>query len=274
MKNSYINNSFIEKLDSRSIEIRTLLLEKFKISGKGHLGSAFSLVELLRVLFDYYIKFDQLSNDRLIISQGWASLVYYYFLAEAKQIQFKELDCFIKFDSELGGCIESTINGVVASTGSCGHGLPIGVGLAFANKIKKNENKIFVIIGDGEMGEGSIWESLMSASRKKLDNLIIILDYNKIQCSGNVETITNIEPIKSKILAFGFDFFEVNGHSIFDLKKTFEEIINTKSDKPKFLVSHSVMGKGVASIENSSNAHWIGKIDDKILLQFKEELNK
>jgi transketolase len=273
MKNSYVKNSFEERLDSKSLEIRDFLLEKFKISGKGHLGSAFSLIELLRVLFDKYIKFDPLNNNnRLIISQGWASLVYYYFLAEAKQIEANELDTFIQFESKLGGCIESTINGIVASTGSCGHGLPIGVGLAYANKINKNENKIFVIIGDGEMGEGSIWEALMSASRKKLDNLIVIVDYNKIQCSGDVESITSIEPIKEKILSFGFDFFEVNGHSITDLENIFDVILNTKSNNPKFLVSHSIMGKGLISIENSANAHWVGKIDAQKLIYFKEEL--
>ena len=273
MKNSYVKNSFEERLDSKSLEIRDLLLEKFKLSGKGHLGSAFSLIELLRVLFDKYIKFDpQNNNNRLIISQGWASLVYYYFLAEAKQIEGNELDTFIQFESKLGGCIESTINGIVASTGSCGHGLPIGVGLAYANKINNNENKIFVIIGDGEMGEGSIWEALMSASRKKLDNLIVIVDYNKIQCSGDVESITSIEPIKEKILSFGFDFFEANGHSISDLENIFDVILNTKSNNPKFLVSHSIMGKGLISIENSANAHWVGKIDAQKLIYFKEEL--
>ena len=272
MKNSYVKNSFEERLDPKSLEIRDFLLEKFKISGKGHLGSAFSLIELLRVLFDKYIKFAPQNNNRLIISQGWASLVYYYFLAEAKQIDLKELDTFIQFQSKLGGCIESTINGIVASTGSCGHGLPIGVGLAYANKINKNENKIFVIIGDGEMGEGSIWEALMSASRKKLDNLIVIVDYNKIQCSGDVMSITSIEPIKEKILSFGFDFFETNGHSITDLENILDVILNTKSNNPKFLVSHSIMGKGIMSIENSAKAHWVGKIDAQRLIHFKEEL--
>jgi transketolase len=274
MKHSYAKNSFEENLDTRSVEIREFLLEKFKIAGKGHLGSAFSLIELLRVLFDKYINFDKHQNHRLIISQGWASLVYYYFLAEAKQIEFNELDSFLQFESKLGGCIESTINGIVASTGSCGHGLPIGIGLAYSNKLNNNKKNIFVIIGDGEMGEGSIWEALMSASRKKLDNLIVIVDYNKVQCSGDVESITNIEPIKDKILSFGFDFFEVNGHSINDLENMFDIILSTKSNKPKFLVSHSIMGKGITSIENSANAHWVGKIDDQRLFQFKEELIK
>ena len=274
MSISYIKKSFDEKLDIQSIKIRELLLEKFNISGKGHLGSAFSLIELLRVLFSKYIKFGNLTNNRLIISQGWASLVYYYFLSEAKQIDPKELDTFIKFDSTLGGCIESSINGVVASTGSCGHGLPIGVGLAYANKLKMNNDKVFVIIGDGEMGEGSIWEALLSASRKKLENLIVIVDYNKIQCSGHVDAITNIEPLKDKILSFGFDFFEVNGHSINDLEEIFKIILNSNISKPKFLVSHTIMGKGITSLENTAQAHWVGKIDKIKLTQFKDELIK
>jgi transketolase len=274
MNTLYIKKSFDEILDNKSIQIRELLLEKFTISGKGHLGSAFSLIELLRVLFSKYITFSNLTNNRLIISQGWASLVYYYFLSEAKQIEPVELDSFIQFDSKLGGCIESTINGVVASTGSCGHGLPIGVGLAYANKLKMNDNKVFVIIGDGEMGEGSIWEALLSASRKKLENLIVIVDYNKIQCSGHVDAITNIEPIKDKILSFGFDFFEVNGHSVDDLENVFKIILNTNNSKPKFLVSHTIMGKGITSIENTASAHWVGKIDKIKLEQFKVDLLK
>jgi transketolase len=178
MKTSFTIKASEEILDLQSIKIREILLEKFKISGKGHLGSAFSLIEMLRVLFDKYIKFDKPTNNRLIISQGWASLVYYYFLSKSKQINSEDLNSFLQFDSKLGGCIESTINGVVASTGSCGHGLPIGVGLAYSNKLQKNNDKVFVIIGDGEMAEGSIWEAFLSATRKKLNNFTKYLILN------------------------------------------------------------------------------------------------
>jgi transketolase len=263
MQYSFIDSSRLAVLDHESVEIRNRMLDIFHLAGKGHLGSAFSLVEMLRVLFNEYLTFDKKNNDRLIISQGWASLVYYYFLAQAKQINSSELDSFLKFDSNLGGCIESTVNGISASTGACGHGLPIGVGLAYAYKLGSIKNTVFVIVGDGELGEGSIWEALMSAARKKLDNLIVIIDYNKVQCSGDVKSITSLEPLKAKFESFGFNFYEVNGHSMVDISRTIKNMVTKKNGAPKILLSHTVIGKGIPSIENSFEAHWIGKIDQE-----------
>ena len=274
MQNSQIDNSRLERLDPVSVEIRNRMLSVFQITGKGHLGSAFSLVEMLRVLFDEYLTFNYKENSRLIISQGWSSLVYYYFLARAGQIDPSELDSFLKFDSKLGGCIESTVNGVSASTGSCGHGLPIGVGLAYAYKLRGNKKNIFVVVGDGELGEGSIWEAIMSAVRKRLDNLIIIVDYNKVQCSGNVMEITCLEPLKDKFESFGLDFFEVNGHSVTECKNVLKEMVIQKNGKPKILLSHTVIGKGITTLENSFDAHWVGKIDENKYSLYFKELNR
>jgi transketolase len=274
MQNSLTDNSRLEMLDPISVEIRNKMLSVFQLTGKGHLGSAFSLVEILRVLFDNHLTFDKGPNDKLIISQGWSSLVYYYFLANAGQIEVSELDSFLKFDSKLGGCIESTVNGVSASTGSCGHGLPIGVGLAYAYKLKDYNKNIFVIIGDGELGEGSIWEAIMSAARKQLDNLIIIVDYNKVQCSGDVVDITCLEPLREKFESFGLEVFEVNGHSVSDCTSVLKNLTGLKNGKPKLLLSHTVMGKGISSIENSADAHWVGKIDSDRYASYYNELNK
>lgn len=274
MQNSFIDSSREERLDPISVEIRNKLLDIFQKTGKGHLGSAFSLVEILRVLFDSYLTFGKEANDKLIISQGWASLVYYYFLARAGQINPSELDSFLKFDSNLGGCIESTIKGVSASTGSCGHGLPIGVGLAYAYKLQSIQKNVFVIVGDGELGEGSIWEALMSAARKKLDNLIVIVDYNKVQCSGDVKTITCLEPLRGKFENFGFDFYEVNGHSVMESSNLLKKITGKKNGVPKLLLSHTVIGKGITSLENSFDAHWVGKIDVSKYSLYYRELNE
>ena len=274
MQNSLIDSSRSEVLDKVSVDIRNRMLSVFKKTGKGHLGSAFSLVEILRVLFDDYLRFEEKDNHKLIISQGWASLVYYYFLARAGQIDESELDNFLKFESQLGGCIESTVNGVHASTGSCGHGLPIGVGLAYSYKLRSVDKNIFVVVGDGELGEGSIWEAFMSASRKKLDNLVIIVDYNKVQCSGDVTAITCLEPLKEKFESFGLEFYEVNGHSVEESTNVLQRITANKNGVPKLLLSHTVIGKGITTLENSFDAHWVGKIDENKYSLYATELNK
>ena len=151
---------------------------------------AMSLVEILRVLYDRILKFNPKNNklknrDRLILSKGHGCLALYAILADKKFIKFNELDTASKFNSILGGHPEaSKVNGVEASTGSLGHGMPIALGMAISAKILKQKHKVFVIVGDGEINEGSTWEAAMSASKHKLNNLKVIIDYNKIQSYG------------------------------------------------------------------------------------------
>ena len=157
-------------------------------------------------------------------------------------------------DSILGGCIVKLIPGIEATTGACGHGLSIAIGMALSLKLKKINKKVFAILGDGEHGEGAVWEAALSAKKNKLDNLIIIVDYNKNQCSGTIKDVTNLESLSDKWKSFGMKVHEVNGHDVSELKKILSRLpINKK--KPTALICHTVKGKGFSFAENNNAWH-------------------
>ena len=248
------------KLDKRSKELRKLVCRCLFGGGRGHVGSALSLIEILRVLYDDILKFNPKkprdnNRDRLLLSKGHGCLALYALLADKKFINFNDLDNTSKLHSKLGGHPEShKVNGVEASTGALGHGLPIGVGMALAAKINKKKNKVFVIVGDGEINEGSVWEAAMSASKHKLNNLKVIIDYNKIQSYGSTKEVLDLEPLRDKWKSFGFDVSEVNGHNIRDLKDNFKKFSKNKLKKPSITICHTIKGKGFKFAEN--NPFW------------------
>ncbi len=249
------------KLDNRSKYLRSLILRCLFGGGRGHMGSAMSLVEILRVLYDRILKFNPKKNklknrDRLILSKGHGCLALYAILADKKFIKFNKLDTASKFNSILGGHPEaSKVNGVEASTGSLGHGMPIALGMAISAKILKQKHKVFVIVGDGEINEGSTWEAAMSASKHKLNNLKVIIDYNKIQSYGFTKDVLNLEPLKQKWKSFGFDVSEIDGHNIESLKKNLLKFKNNKSKKPSVTICHTIKGKGFYFAENNPMWH-------------------
>ena len=175
------------KLDARSKFLRKLIVKALVGGGRGHMGSAMSLVEILRVLYDRFIIFDpknlkKRNRDRLILSKGHGCLALYSILVDKKFFSKELLNNTSKIGSILGGHPEySKVPGVEASTGALGHGLPIAVGMTLAAKIKKEKHKIYVVVGDGEINEGSVWEATLSASKHNLSNLKVFVDYNKIQ---------------------------------------------------------------------------------------------
>ena len=266
------------KLDKRSKQLRNLICKCLFSSGRGHVGSALSLVEILRVLYDDILKFNpkkpnDKKRDRLILSKGHGCLALYSILADKKFIKLKDLDSTSKLNSNLGGHPEAhKVKGVEASTGALGHGLPIGVGMALAAKINKKKNKIFVIVGAGEIKEGSVWESAMSASKHKLNNLKLIIDYNKIQSYGFTKNVLDLEPLKDKWKSFGFDVSEVNGHNIKDLKNNFKKFLKTKSKKPSVTVCHTIKGKGFKFAENNPFWHHKNSFSENEIKLMKESL--
>lgn len=248
------------KLDKRSKLLRRYVLNCLIGGGRGHVGSSLSLIEILRVLYDNVMYYNpkkpkESKRDRLILSKGHGCLALYSILADKKFFKLSELSTVGKFNSNLGGHPEEhKVPGVEASTGALGHGLPIGVGMAIAAKILKKNYKIFVVVGDGEINEGSVWESALSAAKHKLNNLKVILDYNKIQSYGFVNEVLNLEPLKDKWKSFGFDVSEVNGHNINELKKNFLKFSNNNLKKPSITICHTIKGKGFKFAEN--NPFW------------------
>jgi transketolase len=246
-------------MDVRSKYLRALAIDALEGGGRGHIGSTMSLIEIFRVLYDDIIFFDEKDpshplRDRVILSKGHGCIAQYILLADKEFFNKELLKTFCKFESILGGHPErGHVPGIETSTGSLGHGAAIGVGIALACKIKNINSRVFVIVGDGEINEGSIWESALAASHHKLNNFILIVDYNKIQSFGPVKDILGLEPLKDKFISFGFDTYEVDGHSIDELRKIFSQEQNI--EKPTAIIAHTVKGKGISFAENQPSWH-------------------
>jgi len=247
------------KLDKRSLYLRSLVVDCLFGGGRGHMGSAMSLIEILRVLYDKFLKYNSKkprdkSRDRLILSKGHGCLALYALLADKKFFNKKHLKSSSKFNSILGGHPEfGKVPGVEASTGALGHGPAIGIGMAIAAKLNKQKYKTFAIVGDGEINEGSFWESSMIASKHKLNNFHVIIDYNKIQSYGKTKEVLDLEPLRQKLETFGYNVSEVNGHNVKQLTRYFQKIKNNKK-KSTALICHTIKGKGFPFAEN--NPYW------------------
>jgi len=266
------------KLDSRSKDLRKNITRALLAANRGHFGSSMSLVEILRVLYDDIIFFDHKNpknekRDRVILSKGHGCLALYSILADKNFFNVKEFDKFLTLNSFLGGHPENDkVPGVEASTGALGHGLPIAVGMAISLKLKKNNSKVFVILGDGELNEGSNWEAMMSANKHKLDNLKIIIDYNKIQSYGFVKNVLDLEPLNEKFKSFGFEVSEVNGHNIHELKKNFFKFKKQKIKKSSITICHTIKGKGFKVAENNPNWHHKNSFSEDEVKMINESL--
>ena len=261
--NKLLNKKALEiKLDNRSKYLRQLIVQALIGGGRGHMGSAMSLVEILRILYDEFIKFNPKKpllseRDRVVLSKGHGCLALYAILVDKGFFPATELDTTSQVDSILGGHPEHAhVPGVEASTGALGHGFPISVGMALAAKIKKQKHKVYTIVGDGEINEGSVWEAALSASKHNLSNLKVLVDYNKIQSYDFVKNVSKLEPIVDKWKSFGFDVSEVNGHDIKKLKKNLELFVNKANSKPSVTICHTIKGKGFYFAENNPEWHY------------------
>ena len=246
----------------------------------GHPGGSLSCVEILSVLYNkimfvpsawkYSVDFDK--RDRFVLSKGHASAALYSVLAQKGFFPVVELMTFRKLGSRLQGhpSTRTGLEGIEVSTGSLGQGLSIATGVALALKLNNNPANVFVLLGDGEMQEGSVWEALMSAAHKKLDNLIIVIDKNNLQIDGDTNDVKSLEPLNDKLESFGWNIKEVDGHNEDELEKAFIEA--KKSTKPFAVIANTIKGKGVSYMEN--NALWHGKApnDDELKIAL-EELN-
>jgi transketolase len=257
------------KLDKKSIYLRKLILLCLKHQKRGHVGPAMSLVEIIRVLYKRFVK---KNKSKFILSKGHGCLALYAVLYDKGFIKKKDLLSIGKFNSNLGGHPEhDKVNGVEISTGALGHGLPIAVGMAIASKINKNNKKYFVVCGDGEINEGSIWESLLSASKHKLDNLILLIDYNKLQSYGKTRDILNLEPLTDKFKSFNFKTFNINGHDIIEIESTLNKVLKIKN-KPSVIICHTIKGKGLRVAEGNPSWHHKSFLEENDLSKLEKSL--
>ena len=264
-------------LDDRSIYLRRLVVRTLDGGARGHVGSSLSLLEIMRVLYDDVLRYRAddpawEERDRCILSKGHGCIGQYVMLAEKGFFPHETLDTFCRRDSILGGHPEAgKVPGVEASTGALGHGLPIGVGRAMGLRIKGSKARVFVVTGDGEINEGSVWEAAMSAAKHRLSNLTVMVDYNKIQSAGPTDDILPLEPLADKWRAFGFGVAEVDGHDCAALRKLLDRV-PLESDRPTAIICHTVKGKGFAFAEHDPSWHHKSTIDKNLIDQMYQAL--
>ena len=239
-------------------KLRLKTLEMISKANSSHVGSAFSIAEILTVLYSGILNIsaknvNDKDRDRIIISKGHAVAILYAILAEKGFFPEEWLDTFYKNDTVLAGHATSKhIPGIELSTGSLGHGLSVGCGMAYNSLLDNSNFRVIVLMSDGECNEGSVWEAIMFAGHHKLNNLLVIVDYNKIQSLGHTKDILNLEPFVDKWKAFRWDVKEIDGHNLDEINNTVSE----KSDLPTVIIAHTIKGKGVSFMEDTVLWHY------------------
>lgn len=271
-------NQEIDELKKSASNVRRNILRMIHNAKSGHPGGSLSGADILTVLYkkclnipkDWDKSPDFEKRDRFILSKGHASPLLYAILSENGFIEEKELVTFRKINSKLQGHpARGYIAGIEASTGSLGQGLPLSCGIAMGLKLDKNPAKVIVYLGDGELQEGSNWEGFMEAAHRNLNNLIAIVDRNRLQIDGNTESVMALGDVSKKIESFGWNTTEIDGHNYSEIYEAFEKA--KKSDKPFAIVANTIKGKGVSFMENQ--AGWHGKApNDEQLEQALAEL--
>lgn len=251
-------------------KIRKYSLQMVHAARASHIGSALSIADIIATLYNKVLRVNPNypywdKRDRFILSKGHACVSVYSALAIRGFIKESELKSYGQDYSRLMNHISHKVPGVEFSTGSLGHGLSFGVGKAFAAKLKDEKWKTYVLMSDGELGEGSNWEAFIFASHHHLDNLVCIIDYNKLQSFTTIEKTLSIEPLSDKMNSFGWEVREVDGHDIVELEKLLSST-PWVIDKPSILIAHTIKGKGVSFMENSVEWHYKSPNDEQLAL--------
>lgn len=253
----------MKKLDYKKLanEIRADILKMHYNSDASHIGSSFSCVEILIALYFSILKIDANKpfypgRDRFILSKGHASSALYSVLAHRGYFNRKRLfEHCMEGGSLPGHSTHKCVPGVEASTGSLGHGLPMGVGMALSLKHDKVKAKVFVLMSDGECDEGAVWEAALFASHHRIDNLTVVIDYNKLQAFGETNKVLNLEPFVKKWESFGWETTEVDGHNCDKIVRILKKL-PFKKDKPSIVIAHTKKGKGISYMEDKLAWHY------------------
>lgn len=241
----------MNNFEKKSKEARRKILEMIHKAGTSHIASNLSCIDFATVLYEKLGK-----KDEVIWSKGWAAASIYYFIAKQGKIPKEDLEEFAKEKRgkiKYLGLAETTTPGVWCNGGAVGHGLPIAVGMALAKKFKKEAGKIYCILSDGELNEGTVWEAAMLANHHNLDNLIVIVDVNKWQAMGKTKDVINLERIERRWQGFGWDFMRIDGHNFFEIEKAID---NESKVKPYVIIADTIKGKGVSFMENHLTYHY------------------
>jgi transketolase len=265
----------VQELQAIARTTRRQIVEMITVAKSGHPCGSLSAVELLVTLFFDVMNHDPQNphwpdRDRIILSKGHASPVLYSVMAQCGYTPVDQLNTFRKLGSIYQGHPDVRfIPALEASTGSLGQGLSIGIGMALAARLDGRPSRTYVILGDGESQEGQIWESAMFAPFHKLDNIVCIVDYNRIQLDGFVKDIMDLEPLVDKWKSFGWHTLSIDGHDIPAIQKAFADAATTKG-KPTCIVANTVKGKGVSFMENNPKFHGIAPTQDELQRALQE----
>jgi len=246
-------------LRRKSIEYRKTILTIIHQAKAGHTGGSLSCVDILNVLYNHVMNvspqnFDDPNRDRYVQSKGHSVEALYTVLADKGFFPREDLATLGHYRSHFIGHPTRKVPGVEQNTGALGHGLSVAVGMALGAKLDGRGYRVFTLLGDGELTEGSSWEAAMTAAHYQLDNLIVIVDRNGLQITGPTETVVGLEPVEDKFRAFGFAVRTCDGNDIADLVRTFEQA-PFEPGKPNLVLAHTVKGKGVSFIENQIAWH-------------------
>lgn len=264
-------------LQIKSVNYRKSLLKYIKMANAGHTGGSLSCTDILNVLYNDVLNvspenFSDKNRDRYVQSKGHSVESLYVVLADQGFFPESDLETIGKFQSRYVGHPTRKVNGIEFNTGALGHGLPLSAGIALAGKMDHLNYKVFTLLGDGELAEGSNWEAAMMAAHYKLDNLIAILDHNTLQITGRNRDVCSPYPIDEKFRAFGWSVISVDGNSITQLREAFGKI-PVETGKPTFVIANTVKGRGVSYMEDIAKWHH-GVPTDELYKQAMEELDQ
>ncbi|MBR9998720.1 MAG: transketolase [Cyclobacteriaceae bacterium] len=266
----------MDDLRIKSVEYRKKLLKYIKLAGAGHTGGSLSCIDILNVLYNNILNIspelpDKPDRDRYIQSKGHSVEALYVVLADLGFFPEHDLETLCRYGSHYVGHPTRKVKGIEHNTGALGHGLSVSTGIAMAAKMDGNKYKVYTLVGDGELTEGSNWEAALTASHYKLDNLTAIVDYNHLQITGLTMEVCNTDPLEDKFLAFGWHVENISGHDLEEMNRFFREV-PLSVGKPTCIIAHTVKGKGVSYMENKKRWHH-GVPDDEQFNMAMEELD-
>mgnify|MGYP005837196807 CR=1 FL=1 len=264
----------ILELKCKSIHYRKTILRIIKQANAGHTGGSLSCIDILNVLYNHVMNitpenFNDLNRDHYIQSKGHSVEALYTVLAGRGFFPTSELDTLGRFGSHFVGHPTRKVNGIEHNTGALGHGLSMAVGLALAGKLDGRSYRVFTLLGDGELTEGSNWEALMAAAHYRLDNLVVIVDRNTLQITGRTEDVLALEPLQAKFEAFGCAVRVADGNDVADLVQVFAQL-PFASGKPSLVLARTIKGKGISFIEDVAGWHHHVPSDEEFAAAMRE----
>ena len=269
----------MKELKAKTFELRKDVLDMIRSAKAGHIGGDFSVMDILAVLYLKQMNIsvenmDDPNRDYFVMSKGHSVEAYYAVLAEKGFFKREEvISEFSKFGSKFIGQPNNKLPGIEMNSGSLGHGLPVCVGIALAAKKDHRESRVYTVMGDGELAEGSVWEGFMAGGHYKLDNLCAVIDRNKLQISGTTEEVMSQENLEARVEAFGWHVIQVNGNDLDELNQAFEEAKTVKG-KPTCVIANTIKGFGGGSVMENK-APWHHKVpNDEEYAQITEELER